>query len=130
MCAGDTLGEVYSSLGGGPVRGGIDPVAPWQPGNSTEYCQWVRWQEADFAPQRVLFSVRSGDMSCSVVGEWELVEEMGKGRGGGAPCMGQGQGWHGKVRWGLACSVTSAVSLVLLVLLPRYHVLASARAER
>ncbi|PNH02273.1 hypothetical protein TSOC_011753, partial [Tetrabaena socialis] len=77
VCSGDKLSTVLEGAGGAPVPGGINQVSSWSPGNATQYCQWVRWDAADYAPQPVLFSVRSGTKACSTLDMATMVSVKG-----------------------------------------------------
>ncbi|KAG2443093.1 hypothetical protein HYH02_009507 [Chlamydomonas schloesseri] len=62
LCAGDELSTVLPSDGGEPVPGGIAVQSGWGP--RSNYCQWVRWQQDDFEPKAVLYSIKDGRGAC------------------------------------------------------------------
>jgi hypothetical protein len=61
VCSSDRQSTVVEGPGGGLVPGGINQVAPWQSGNASSYCQWIRWAEGDYSPAYALFSMRTGN---------------------------------------------------------------------
>ncbi|KAG2497785.1 hypothetical protein HYH03_004057 [Edaphochlamys debaryana] len=80
ICSGDELSKVLDKSGS-PVPGGVGLVKSWKSGDSSRYCQMVRWARDDKAPQLVQFSIRSGSTRCQRKNEFAL-----KIRGADATC--------------------------------------------
>ena len=62
LCAGDEVSTVLSGDTGEPVPGGIAVQSNWGP--SSRYCQWVRWQQDDFEPKEIFYSIKDGTGAC------------------------------------------------------------------
>ncbi len=62
LCAGDEVSTVLSSDSGEPVPGGIALQSGWGP--RSNYCQWVRWQQDDFEPKEIFYSIKDGSGAC------------------------------------------------------------------
>ncbi|KAG2427974.1 hypothetical protein HXX76_011961 [Chlamydomonas incerta] len=63
VCAGDEVSTVLSSETGEPVPGGIATQSGWGP--RSNYCQWVRWQQDDFEPKEIFYSIKDGTGACT-----------------------------------------------------------------
>ncbi|KAG2447423.1 hypothetical protein HYH02_007749 [Chlamydomonas schloesseri] len=66
VCWADRLSSVIPGPGYAPsiVYGGDAGVRPWLAGDNSSYCQWARWEQSDFRPKQVKFSIDSGG-SCA-----------------------------------------------------------------
>ncbi|KAG2428031.1 hypothetical protein HXX76_012016 [Chlamydomonas incerta] len=63
LCAGDEVSTVLSSNTGEPVPGGIATLPGWAP--YSNFCQWVRWRQDDFAQQPIFYSIKDGTGACT-----------------------------------------------------------------